>query len=313
MRVRIINRWDEVDVEVVLFRRVHRLEAHIVDTFHLQHSAETFLRIAQRGHQSLAFLIDEVVDGRGVINLVGIFGAECPVAIAQVDATCGSAHIFRDIIEQALVILFLADEATADTHPELGVVQGGNALVEVPLAVDTAHDATVIVNGKLTFQIRCPIITLAAIQCLQCDTFCGTQHHTGATQGIVHAERPLLVGTEHKAAAKLVVDVAHRHADEAIVVSGIEVGHTHAIEFIAEAIQFRQERLEAKTSREVAVGIVDLSEAVDTELLTVKIGDADAVVEHVVLSVDLESTVHLAVFQKRLRARLETDRQSECE
>ena len=41
--VRIINRWDEVDVEVILFARVHRLEAHVVDTFHLEDSAKAFL------------------------------------------------------------------------------------------------------------------------------------------------------------------------------------------------------------------------------------------------------------------------------
>ena len=186
-------------------------------------------------------------------------------------------------------------------------------MVEVPLAVDAAHDATVVVNGKITLQIRGPEITLAAIQSLQRDTFGGTQHHTHAAQGIVHAQRPLLVSAEHKATAKLVVDVAHGRADEAIVVGGIEVGHAHALQFVAEAIQFRQESLKTETSGEVAVGVIHLTKAVDTEFLSIEVSNVDAFVEHVVLSVGLESAIHLAVFQKRLRARLETDRQSECE
>ena len=102
-------------------------------------------------------------------------------------------------------------------------------------------------------------------------------------------------------------------ANKAIIVCGIEVGHTHPIEFIAEAIHLRQESLKTQPCGEMAVGIVDLAETVDAELLAFEVVDANAFIEHIVLSVSLESAVHLAVLQKRLCFRLEADRQGECE
>ena len=185
--VGIVDGRDEVDVEVVLLRRVHRLEAHVVDTFHLQHGAKAFLRIAQRSHQGLAFLINEVVDGRGVVDLVCILCAERNAAIAQIDATCGGTNVFGDIVEQALVVLFLADKTTADAHPELGIVEGGDALVEVPFAIHAAHDATIIVGGEIAFKIRRPIIALTAIQAFQRHAFGGSHHDTHTAQRVVHA------------------------------------------------------------------------------------------------------------------------------
>ena len=92
-----------------------------------------------------------------------------------------------------------------------------------------------------------------------------------------------------------------------------KVSHANAIQLIAEAVHLGQESLKAEASGEVAVGVANLSEAVDAELLSIEVSDVDAVIEHVVLSVGLESAIDPAVLQKRLRARLETDCQSECE
>ena len=43
----VVDGRDEVDVEVVLFGSVHRLEAHVIRPFHLQYSAKALLRVAQ--------------------------------------------------------------------------------------------------------------------------------------------------------------------------------------------------------------------------------------------------------------------------
>ena len=191
--------------------------------------------------------------------------------------------------------MFLADETSAYRHPKLGVVQSGDALIQVPLAVDTAHHATVVVNIKIALQIRCPIKTLTSVHCLQGHTLGGTQHHSGSAQSIIHAKRPLFVGAEDEAAAKLVVDVTHGHADETVVVGGEEIGQTNAVQLTAE------------------VSVIDFTETVDTEFLAVEVGDANALVKHIILRIGLETAVHMTVLKERLRTRSETDCQGECE
>ena len=311
--VRIINRWNEIDVKVVLQACVHRLEAHVVDTFHLQNGAEALLRIAQRRKDSTTFPVDIVIDGRRVVDLVGIFRAEGPVAITQIDAGSSSTHVFRDIIEQALIFLFLTDETASDGHPELGVIHRWDALVEVPFGIYAANNATIFFSAHITLKIRSPEETLATVNTLQCHTLGGTQHDSGTTQGIVHTERPLLVGAKHQATTKLVVDVAHGHADEAIIVGSVEIGQSHTVQFTAEAVHLRQKSLETDTRREIAVGVVHLPKTVDAELFARKVGDANALIEHIVLRIGLETAVHLTVLKERLSTRSETDRQGECE
>ena len=139
---------------------------YVVDAFHLQNSTEALLGITQRSHQGLAFLVDEIVDGRRVVDFVGILGAEGEIAIAQVDACSSGTHVFRDVVEHALVDLLLADETSSDAHFELGIVECCDALVQVPFCIHATHDAAIVVGGEIALQIRCPKITLAAIHAL---------------------------------------------------------------------------------------------------------------------------------------------------
>ena len=300
MCVRIVDGRDEVDVEVVLFARVHRLEAHIVGTLHLKNGAKAFLRIAQRRQQGTAFLVDEVVDGRGVVDLVGIFSTKSPVTVAEVDASSSRTHIFRDVVEGALVGLFLTDEAAAESHGELRLVEGCDALVEVPLGISATHDATIVVGIEVSFQIRCPKITLASIYGLQGDALSRAQHHTSAAQGIIHTQRPFLISAECQSTTKLVIDVADGHADEAIVVGGEEISQTHAIQLATETVQLRHEGLETHSGREVAIGVVYLTKAIDTQFLAIEVGDTDTLVKHIVLRIGLETAADLGILNEIL-------------
>ena len=186
-------------------------------------------------------------------------------------------------------------------------------MVQVPLGIHATHHATVIVVAHVAVEIGRPEKALAAIQAFQSHAPGRTQHHSCTSQGIVHAERPFLVGTEHKAASELVVDVAHGHSDEAVVVGGEEIGQAHAFQFFAEAVHLGQESLEADARRKVAVAVVHLAEAIDAQFLAIffKLGDADAFVEHIILRIGLVAAVHLAVLDERLGTRSKTC-QGEC-
>ncbi len=208
--------------------------------------------------------------------------------------------------------MLLADETAAQTHLEFRLIHCRDALVEVPVGIHTANDAAIVVGKEITLKIRSPEITLTTIHAFQRHTLGRTKDNPRAAKGVIHTERPLLVGAENESAAKLVVDVAHRHSDEAIVVGGEEVGQPNAIQLFAEAVHLRQESLKANASGEIAVGIVDFPEAVDAQFLPAEVGNADAFVKHIVLCIRLEAAVHLTILLERLSTRLETKAQSEC-
>ena len=207
--------------------------------------------------------------------------------------------------------MFLADETAANRHLELGVIHCRDALVEVPFGIYATNNTTILFDTHFTLKIGIPEEALATIDTLQRHALGGTQHHASAAQGIIHTQRPLLVGAEHEATAELIVDIAHSHADEAVVVGSIEIGQTYTIEFTAETVQLRQESFETHTRRKVAVGVVHFTKAIDTHLFAIKVRDTDTLVKHIVLRIGLVTAAHLTVFSERLSTRSDTD-QGEC-
>ena len=100
------------------------------------------------------------------------------------------------------------------------VLQRLDELVQCQFQVNTAHESIVVV----------PVTALLARQGLDADAIHGLVAQAGTPQGIVDAQRALLVGAQDESRAKLLVVVTHCQLDILVVSLDIEMGNTPPLE-----------------------------------------------------------------------------------
>ena len=170
---------------------------------------------------------------RRVLRLMGIFSQHGPRSFVQADACIPCIHIFRQVIHvrwvgiDILHLLVFIHPRASNAQSGVVLLQRGNPLVKTYLTVSTRYQAAV----------PTPVAALLTREHLQRNTLDGLHYQTGAQQRVIDTQRALLVGTENKSRAELLVEGAQRQVVVAHLQLHPGIRQTTTLEVVLKAWQ----------------------------------------------------------------------------
>ena len=254
VRVLLGDGRDVVDRQVKQPQIAVRPEAHVVHHFGGEQHPQAFFAVAQGGQEGLAVPVRVAVVGAGVVDFASVFRAGDPPFAHGIHAVRPRPNVLGHRQHQAVHVegsawLELAHETRTQRHLRRFVRPSWDQGVQVGFGVHGSHH---------TWSIDQPVAevkTLLAVNEFEPKPVLGGEHEAESVQGVVDAQVALLVGTQHKPASELVVEVANRDVDASVTVgvTGKAVSHAAPVETPRKTEHGIQVALVPKSGAEVSL------------------------------------------------------------
>ena len=255
----------------VVHRHVEKLEVpvgaelHVVDPLETDVDAQAFRGPPGVHEDAFSVAVSEAVVGVGVVDLPDVLAHELEAALLDLGAVPPGPDIVgqledKGVLGDGAARLESADEAGPEGDPGAGGGEPFEGVVEVDFTVHGADGAGTVDQAGVEVE------ALLADETLEGHPVRRAENEPEAVEGIVDAELPLLIGSEQKAGAELLVEVAEGDLEVLFGVVRVAIAHAGTAEAAGVAEDGVEVALVPHAGGEVAARVDEVAESVEPGL-----------------------------------------------